>query len=74
MPVTPERSPQYQLGYLYQVAAIYISAFLFIAVDSVAVCMIMFGCAELDIIMDKVTKVWCFGAIVKQRKFSFLVS
>ncbi|KAG7309063.1 hypothetical protein JYU34_004943 [Plutella xylostella] len=57
MPVTPERSPQYQLGYLYQVAAIYISAFLFIAVDSVAVCMIMFGCAELDIIMDKVTKV-----------------
>ncbi|XP_048478062.1 odorant receptor Or1 [Plutella xylostella] len=56
MPVTPERSPQYQLGYLYQVAAIYISAFLFIAVDSVAVCMIMFGCAELDIIMDKVTK------------------
>ncbi|CAG9112487.1 unnamed protein product [Plutella xylostella] len=34
MPVTPERSPQYQFGYLYQVAAIYISAFLFIAVDS----------------------------------------
>lgn len=60
MPVGPERSPQYELGYLYQVVAIYVSAFLFIAVDSVALSMIMFGCAQLDIIMDKTTKVYFY--------------
>ncbi|KAF9413437.1 hypothetical protein HW555_008329 [Spodoptera exigua] len=54
MPVTPLKSPDYELGYLYQMVSIYISAFLFISVDSVAVCMIMFGCAELEIIMDKI--------------------
>ncbi|CAH1637581.1 unnamed protein product [Spodoptera littoralis] len=57
MPVTPLKSPDYELGYLYQMVSIYISAFLFISVDSVAVCMIMFGCAELEIIMDKIKKI-----------------
>ncbi|CAH0689997.1 unnamed protein product [Spodoptera exigua] len=57
MPVTPLKSPDYELGYLYQMVSIYISAFLFISVDSVAVCMIMFGCAELEIIMDKIQKI-----------------
>nr|AST36309.1 putative odorant receptor OR18 [Cydia fagiglandana] len=57
MPVGPEKSPQYELGYFYQMVAIYISAFLFIAVDSVALSMIMFGCAQLEIIMDKVKQI-----------------
>ncbi|CAB3246338.1 unnamed protein product [Arctia plantaginis] len=56
MPVTPTKSPHYELGYLYQMISIYISAFLFIGVDSVAVTMIMFGCAQLDIIIDKLKK------------------
>ncbi|KOB68476.1 Odorant receptor, partial [Operophtera brumata] len=57
MPVTPEKSPSYELGYLYQMSAIYISAFLFIAVDSVALSMIMFGCAQLEIVMEKLEQV-----------------
>nr|AGK90017.1 olfactory receptor 10 [Helicoverpa assulta] len=57
MPVTPLKSPDYELGYLYQMVSIYISAFLFISVDSVAVSMIMFGCAQLEIIMDKIQKI-----------------
>lgn len=57
MPVTPESSPSYELGYLYQMGAIYISAVLFIAIDSVALCMIMFGCAQLEIVMDKLQQV-----------------
>ncbi|CAH0594059.1 unnamed protein product [Chrysodeixis includens] len=57
MPVTPLRSPGYEIGYVYQMVSIYISAFLFISVDSVAVCMIMFGCAQLEIIMDKTEKI-----------------
>ncbi|XP_030033699.2 odorant receptor 46a isoform X2 [Manduca sexta] len=57
MPVTADESPGYELGYLYQMVSIYISAFLFIAVDSVALSMIMFGCAQLDIIKDKMQKV-----------------
>lgn len=57
MPFTPEKSPHYELGYVYQMMSIYISALLFIAVDSVALSMIMFGCAQLDIIVDKLGKV-----------------
>nr|AXY83403.1 putative odorant receptor 25 [Conopomorpha sinensis] len=57
MPVGPEESPNYEIGYVYQVLTIYISAFLFIAVDSTAVSMIMFGCSELDIIIDKIKKI-----------------
>ncbi|XP_047994421.1 odorant receptor Or1-like [Leguminivora glycinivorella] len=70
MPVTPEKSPQYELGYFYQMVAIYISAFLFIAVDSVALSMIMFGCAQLEIIMDKVEQVGLMttGKLKKQER------
>ncbi|XP_026326298.1 uncharacterized protein LOC113234993 [Hyposmocoma kahamanoa] len=57
MPVGPEKSPQFELGYVYQMVSIYISAFLFIGIDSVSLSMIMFGCAELDIIVDKLKKV-----------------
>lgn len=60
MPVTPDNSPGYELGYTYQMASIYISALLFIAVDSVALSMIMFGCAQLLMIMDKIQKVWSY--------------
>ncbi|CAK1583358.1 unnamed protein product [Parnassius mnemosyne] len=57
MPIGPEKSPQYELGYLYQMMSIYISASLFFAVDSVTLGMIMFGCAQLEIIIDKLQEV-----------------
>nr|DAA05997.1 TPA_exp: odorant receptor 41 [Bombyx mori] len=57
MPASTGESPHYELGYLYQMITIYISAFLFIGVDSVPLSMIMFGCAQLEIIMDKIGKV-----------------
>ncbi|KAJ2942070.1 hypothetical protein O0L34_g10987 [Tuta absoluta] len=53
MPVNPEHSPDYELGYFYQMIAIYISACLFCGVDSVALCTMMFGCAQLEIIGEK---------------------
>ncbi|CAG4984530.1 unnamed protein product [Colias eurytheme] len=56
MPVDPEKSPHYEIGYVYQMISIYISALLFFAVDSTALSMIIFGCAELEIIIDKVKK------------------
>ncbi|KAJ0173797.1 hypothetical protein K1T71_010946 [Dendrolimus kikuchii] len=56
MPVT-EKSLGYELGYVYQMISIYISALLFIAVDSVVLSMIKFGCAQLEMIMDKTQKV-----------------
>ncbi|CAH2045933.1 unnamed protein product, partial [Iphiclides podalirius] len=57
MPIGPEKSPQFEIGYLYQMASIYISAFLFFAVDSVTLGMIMFGCAQLEIIINKLEAV-----------------
>ncbi|CAK1551004.1 unnamed protein product [Leptosia nina] len=57
MPVDPTKSPHYEVGYVYQVLSIYISALLFFAVDSTTLCMIMFGCAELEIIVDKIHKI-----------------
>ncbi|KAI5632904.1 7tm odorant receptor domain-containing protein [Phthorimaea operculella] len=57
MPVNPEYSPDYELGYFYQMIAIYISACLFCGVDSVALCTMMFGCAQLEIIGDKLLMV-----------------
>nr|URZ86304.1 odorant receptor 10 [Grapholita molesta] len=57
MPVNPQKSPEYEYGYFYQMAAIYISAFLFIGVDNAALSMIMFGCAQLEIIMDKIEQI-----------------
>ncbi|KPJ01491.1 Odorant receptor Or1 [Papilio xuthus] len=53
MPFGPEKSPQFEIGYGYQMGSIYISAFLFFAVDSITLGMIMFGCAQLEIIIDK---------------------
>nr|AOG12948.1 odorant receptor [Eogystia hippophaecolus] len=56
MPVKPQGSPEYEFGYVYQIVTIYISAFLFFSIDSVTLSMIMFGSAQLEIIMDKVKK------------------
>nr|WCC57567.1 odorant receptor 45 [Papilio memnon] len=56
MPFGPEKSPQFEIGYVYQMGSIYISASLFFAVDSVTLGMIMFGCAQLEIIIDKLQK------------------
>lgn len=57
MPFGPERSPQYELGYVYQMMSIYISALLFFAVDGTTLAMIMYGCGQLEIIIDKLKKV-----------------
>ncbi|VVC88378.1 unnamed protein product [Leptidea sinapis] len=57
MPLDPKSSLQYQLGYVYQMTSIYISALLFFAVDSTTLSMIMFGCAQLEIIINKLEKV-----------------
>nr|QMS80327.1 odorant receptor [Histia rhodope] len=54
MPVDPQKSPHYEVGYVYQMITIYISACLFIGVDSTTLSMIMFGCAQIEIIMEKV--------------------
>ncbi|XP_052744218.1 odorant receptor 43a-like [Bicyclus anynana] len=54
MPVDAQKSPQYELGYIYQILSIYCSAMLFFAVDSTILSMVMFGCAQLEIIIDKI--------------------
>lgn len=57
MPLDSKKSVEFELGYLYQVSAIYISALLFFSVDSISLSMIMFGCAQIEIIIDKMQKV-----------------
>lgn len=57
MPVTPEYSLQYVLGYAFQLVTICMSAYMYFGVDSVALSMVIFGCAQIDIIKDKVLSV-----------------
>ncbi|CAK1583297.1 unnamed protein product [Parnassius mnemosyne] len=60
MPVRPEYSPQYELGYLFQLVTICISAYMYFGVDSVALSMVIFGCAQIDIIKDKILSIKTF--------------
>ncbi|XP_063539270.1 odorant receptor Or1-like [Cydia strobilella] len=57
MPVSPEHSPQYELGFLFQLMTISMSAFMYFGVDSVCLSMVIFGCAEIDIIKEKIMNV-----------------
>nr|WCC57385.1 odorant receptor 46 [Papilio dardanus] len=54
MPVKPEYSIQYELGYAFQLVTICMSAYMYFGVDSVALSMVIFGCAQIDIIKDKI--------------------
>ncbi|KAI8425342.1 hypothetical protein MSG28_007108 [Choristoneura fumiferana] len=53
MPVKPDNSPQYELGFLFQLLTISMSAFMYFGVDSVCLSMVIFGCAQLEIIKEK---------------------
>ncbi|CAH2094317.1 unnamed protein product [Euphydryas editha] len=57
MPLDSKKSVEFELGYFYQVSAIYVSALLFFSVDSISLSMIMFGCAQIEIIIDKMQKI-----------------
>ncbi|XP_068618844.1 odorant receptor Or1-like [Battus philenor] len=57
MPIHPEYSPQYELGYAFQLTTICMSAYMYFGVDSVALSMVIFGCAQIDIIKDKILSI-----------------
>ncbi|XP_059058318.1 odorant receptor Or1-like [Achroia grisella] len=57
MPLTNEKSPQYELGYLFQFLSVSMSAFMYFGVDSVTFSMIIFGCAQIDIVKNKIMNV-----------------
>ncbi|KAJ0173796.1 hypothetical protein K1T71_010945 [Dendrolimus kikuchii] len=57
MPVTPEKSPDYHIGYAFQLLTICMSAYMYFGVDSVALSSVIFGCAQIDIIKDKILSV-----------------
>nr|WKF54462.1 olfactory receptor 16 [Heliconius charithonia charithonia] len=57
MPVSPEFSPQYELGYAFQLLTICMSAYMYFGVDSVALSMVIFACAQLDIIKNKLLNI-----------------
>nr|ARO70510.1 Odorant Receptor 30-2 [Dendrolimus punctatus] len=57
MPVSPERSPDYHFGYAFQLLTICMSAYMYFGVDSVALSSVIFGCAQIDIIKDKILSV-----------------
>nr|AIT71988.1 olfactory receptor 16 [Ctenopseustis obliquana] len=57
MPVKPEHSPQYELGFLFQLLTISMSAFMYFGVDSVCLSMVIFGCAQLEIIKEKLLSI-----------------
>ncbi|KAJ2942069.1 hypothetical protein O0L34_g10986 [Tuta absoluta] len=57
MPVRPEQSPHYHVGYAFQLMTICMSAYMYFGVDSVALSMVIFGCAQIDIVKDKIMKI-----------------
>ncbi|CAH2046029.1 unnamed protein product, partial [Iphiclides podalirius] len=57
MPIRPEYSPQYELGYIFQLITICLSAYMYFGVDSVALSMVIFSCAQIDIIKDKLLQI-----------------
>nr|QEE82748.1 odorant receptor 30 [Conogethes pinicolalis] len=57
MPVYADSSPQYEIGYVYQYLTICTSAIIYFGVDSVALSMIIFGCSQIEIIMDKILSI-----------------
>lgn len=57
MPVNPEQSPHYYFGFAFQLLTICMSAYMYFGVDSVALSSVIFGCAQMDIIKDKLNRV-----------------
>nr|QMS80333.1 odorant receptor [Histia rhodope] len=57
MPVSSEYSPQYELGYGFQLITICMSAYMYFGVDSVALSMVIFGCAQIDIVKAKILSI-----------------
>ncbi|XP_050354215.1 odorant receptor Or1-like [Nymphalis io] len=57
MPFKPEYSPQYELGYAFQLLTICMSAYMYFGVDSITLSMVIFSCAQLDIIKDKILSI-----------------
>ncbi|KAF9805440.1 hypothetical protein SFRURICE_019608 [Spodoptera frugiperda] len=53
MPVSPEDAMQYYIGYAFQLGTICISAYMYFGVDSVTFSSVIFGCAQIDIIKEK---------------------
>ncbi|CAB3248690.1 unnamed protein product [Arctia plantaginis] len=57
MPVNPEIAVQYYIGYAFQLITICISAYIYFGVDSVTFSAVIFGCAQLDIIKEKIMSI-----------------
>ncbi|CAG4984534.1 unnamed protein product [Colias eurytheme] len=57
MPIKPDNSPQYELGYIFQELTICMSALMYFGVDSVAISMVIFACAQMEIIMNKMMSI-----------------
>ncbi|XP_026734574.1 odorant receptor Or1-like [Trichoplusia ni] len=61
MPVNPEKAVQYYIGYGFQLGTICISAYMYFGVDSVTFSSVIFGCAQIEIVKEKIltiTPVW----------------
>ncbi|XP_013170504.1 PREDICTED: odorant receptor Or1-like [Papilio xuthus] len=68
MPVKPEYYLQYELGYAFQLVTICMSAYMYFGVDSVALSMVIFGCAQIDIIKDKILKIKSFKNVEQSER------
>ncbi|XP_022817446.1 odorant receptor Or1-like [Spodoptera litura] len=57
MPVSPEDAVQYYIGYAFQLGTICISAYMYFGVDSVTFSSVIFGCAQINIIKEKLMSI-----------------
>ncbi|KAL0819886.1 hypothetical protein ABMA28_007901 [Loxostege sticticalis] len=57
MPADPTKSPEYHIGYVYQVMAIYINAATFLTMDYLTASLIMFAATQLGIIEEKIKQI-----------------
>nr|XP_053613353.1 odorant receptor 43a-like isoform X1 [Plodia interpunctella] len=63
MPGNIDKSPDYELGYLYQLGFAFMGAYSFMTTDALSITMISFACAQLDIIKDKIQKIQSIGSL-----------
>ncbi|CAB3248688.1 unnamed protein product [Arctia plantaginis] len=57
MPVDPKKSIQFCIGTAFQLVTISMSALIYLGVDSVTFCIAFCGCAELDIVKEKILNI-----------------
>ncbi|KAG6455962.1 hypothetical protein O3G_MSEX009499 [Manduca sexta] len=67
-PVDMQKSPQYELAYVYEVLAIASSGSIFLSVDTFTVASMLFSCTQLEILREKMNRIMPVPLTTKENK------